>query len=180
MLQSTSWHYLYALVHTLSSCRLSQERITTPDHTLYTVLLSYWWVLWHDGIKRTKCTGPICGCTESGMCRICLKVSVSVLWLDLSLGLIRGLLAWDEEAGGDWQFTPEEMKEPKVPSPCWPLTLYIVTHSDLIEPANSLPCFKCCWFKMHTVVPPSDFNGRNEPDVCQNERFLSWFDRWKK
>lgn len=63
---------------------------------------------------------------------------MSELWLDLSLGLIRRLLAWDEEAGGDRRFTLEEMKEAKVQSPRWPLSLYIVTQIDLREPAYNL------------------------------------------
>lgn len=54
------------------------------------------------------------------------------------LGLVRHLLAWDEEARGEPGEKPGEKKEAKVSSPCWPRGLYIVTHNDLREPAYNL------------------------------------------
>lgn len=56
-------------------------------------------------------------------------------------GSHQALLAWDEEAWGDRCFNPEEKKEAKVSSPCWPWGLYTVTHKESVKEAPSA-CFK--------------------------------------
>lgn len=74
----------------------------------------------------------ILACAEFVQRFECLSCGLTSLWVP------SGASASDEEAGGGWRFTLEEMKETKVPIPRWPLSLYIVTQNDLREPAYNL------------------------------------------